>query len=133
MALPENIMAQLGGQQGTAGGLASFTTMLSENGGLQGLMAKMTGSGAGPEVQSWVGSGQNMPVSGDKVQQALEPDSLNKIARTAGTTPEKISEQVAQILPEVVDKATPEGQVPKQGEDPLTKGIDAIKSMFAKR
>lgn len=133
MGFFDSALSKLGGQQGEEGGLASLQKMLSANGGVQGLMAKLTSNGQAQQVQSWVGRGENKPVSGTQVQEALDTDSLNKMAREAGTTPEKVSENVAQILPEVVNKATPQGQVPPQGDDPLSKGIDAIKGMFAKK
>jgi uncharacterized protein YidB (DUF937 family) len=138
MGLLDNVMGKLGGQkgegeggQGGEGSLQALTKMLSANGGVQGLMAKMSSSGMGQQVQSWVGTGENKPVSGAQVSQALDTGSLNKMAQETGSTPEKVSEDVAKVLPEVVSKATPDGQVPKQGDDPLSKGVDAIKGMFA--
>jgi uncharacterized protein YidB (DUF937 family) len=138
MGLLDNVMGKLGGQkgegeggQGGEGSLQALTKMLSANGGVQGLMAKMSSSGMGQQVHSWIGTGENKPVSGAQVSQALDTDSLNKMAKETGSTPEKVSEDVAKVLPEVVNKATPDGQVPKQGDDPLSKGVDAIKGMFA--
>jgi uncharacterized protein YidB (DUF937 family) len=132
MGFLDSALSKLGGQQGEEGGLSSLTKMLKENGGLQGLMAKLSSNGQAQQVQSWVGTGENKPVSPAQVQEALDTDSLNKMAQEAGTTPEKVSENVAKILPEVVNKATPKGEVPPQGDDPLSKGIDAIKGIFAK-
>jgi uncharacterized protein YidB (DUF937 family) len=135
MGLLDNVMGKLGGQkgegEGEGGSLQALTKMLSANGGVQGLMAKMSSNGLGQQVQSWVGTGENKPVSGAQVSQALDTDSLNKMAQETGSTPEKVSDDVAKVLPEVVNKATPDGQVPKQGDDPLSKGVDAIKGMFA--
>jgi uncharacterized protein YidB (DUF937 family) len=139
MGLLDNVMGKLGGQKdgegagGSAGGLQALTKLLSANGGVQGLMAKMSSNGMGQQVQSWVGHGENKPVSGAQVSQALDTDSLSKMAQETGSTPEKVSEDVAKVLPEVVNKATPDGQVPKQGDDPLSKGVDALKGMFAHR
>ena len=139
MGLLDDIKDKIGGKPGQGGdtgqagdgGLQSLTKLLSANGGVQGIMAKLTSSGLGQQVQSWVGTGENKPVSGAQVSQALDTDSLNKMAQETGSTPEKVSDDVAKVLPEVVDKATPDGQVPKQGDDPLSKGVDAIKGMFA--
>jgi uncharacterized protein YidB (DUF937 family) len=139
MGLLDNVMGKLGGKQdaeggqGSEGSLQALTKLLSSNGGVQGLMAKMSSNGLGQQVQSWVGTGSNKPVDGAQVAQALDTDSLNKMAKETGTTPEQVSQHVAQVLPEVVDKATPDGQVPKQGDDPLSKGVDALKGMFAHR
>jgi uncharacterized protein YidB (DUF937 family) len=132
MGFFDDVLGKIGGQQGEEGGLSSVTRMLRDNGGLQGVMGKLTGSGLGRQVQSWVGDGQNQPISGSQVKDALDDDSLNKMAQQAGTTPDKVSDEVAKILPDMVDKATPQGQVPQQGQDPLSKGSDAIKNMFAR-
>ena len=141
MGLLDDIKDKIGGKPGQGGdtgqagdgGLQSLTKLLSANGGVQGIMAKLTSSGLGQQVQSWVGTGENKPVSGDQVAKALDTDSLNKMAQETGTTPQQASDEVAQALPEVVDKATPGGQVPQQGDDPLHKGMDAIKGMFARK
>jgi uncharacterized protein YidB (DUF937 family) len=137
MGLLDNVMGKLGGKkdgesgQGSDSSLQALTKMLSTNGGVQGLMTKMSSNGLGQQVQSWIGHGENKPVSGSQVSQALDTDSLNKMAQETGSTPEKVSDDVAKVLPEMVNKATPDGQVPKQGDDPLSKGVDAIKGMFA--
>lgn len=133
MGTLDSVMAKLGGDQGAQGGVSSLSKMLDANGGLQGLMSKLSSSGAAQQVQSWIGHGDNKPVSGAQVQHALDTESLNKMAQQAGTTPEQVSEHVAQVLPEMVDKATPQGEVPRQGDDPLSKGMDAIKGMFARK
>jgi uncharacterized protein YidB (DUF937 family) len=133
MGALDSVMGKLGGDKGAEGGMSSLNKMLDANGGLQGLMSKLSDSGAAQQVQSWIGHGENKPVSGAQVQQALDTDSLDKMAQQAGTTTEKVSEHVAQVLPEVVDKATPHGEMPQQGDDPLSKGIGAIKGMFGKK
>jgi uncharacterized protein YidB (DUF937 family) len=139
MGLLDNVMGKLGGKkdggagQEGEGSLQALTKMLSANGGVQGLMAKMSSNGLGQQVQSWIGTGENKPVSGAQVSQALDTDSLNKMAQETGSTPEKVSDDVAKVLPEVVNKATPDGQVPKQGDDPLSKGVDAIKGLLARK
>ncbi|HEU5418198.1 MAG TPA: YidB family protein [Streptosporangiaceae bacterium] len=132
MGFLDDVLGKIGGQQGQEGGLASISRLVSANGGLQGIMAKLTSNGQGEQVKSWVGTGDNEPVSGAEVRQALDDDSLSKAAQQAGTTPDKISEDVARVLPQVVSKATPQGQVPAQGDDPFAKGVSAIKSMLAR-
>jgi uncharacterized protein YidB (DUF937 family) len=131
MGFFDDVMAKIGGKDGQEGGLNSITKLLNENGGLQGVMAKLSSSGMGKQVQSWVGGGQNEPVSGSQVKEALSDSSIDQMAQQAGTTPDKVSDEVAKVLPEMVNKATPQGQVPQQSEDPFSKGVDAIKNMFA--
>jgi uncharacterized protein YidB (DUF937 family) len=66
-------------------------------------------------VHSWIGNGQNLPVSGADIKKAVNPQQLARVAQQQGVSPEQLCEQVAQVLPEIVDKATPNGQVPRQG------------------
>ena len=89
MGFLDDITAKLGGQEGQEGGLASLHKMLSSSGGLQGLTSKLTSSGLGQQVQSWVGTGENQPVSGAQVKQAMDPDQINSMAKQAGMTPER--------------------------------------------
>jgi len=133
MGFLDDVMGKMGGQQGQEGGLASITKLVSANGGLQGVMARLTSNGQGEQVRSWVGTGDNQPVTGAQVRQALDDDALNKVAQQAGTTPDKVSDDVARVLPQMVNKATPQGQVPAPGDDPFAQGVDAIKKMFAGR
>jgi uncharacterized protein YidB (DUF937 family) len=113
MALGD-ILNKLGGQQGAQGGLQAISKLFGGN-GLQGIMSKLQSNGMQQQAQSWVGTGQNMPVSGADIRQVVDPQQLAKMAEQQGMTQDQVSEQVAQALPSVVDKATPEGQVPKQG------------------
>jgi uncharacterized protein YidB (DUF937 family) len=124
----DQITAKLGGQQGQEGGLASLQKLFNSNGGLQGMTTKLTNSGLGKQVQSWVGTGQNQPVSGQQVQQAMDPGQLHAVAKQAGISDEEASEHVAQAMPEMVNQATPQGKIPEQ--DPFAKGMDSLKRML---
>ena len=128
MGFLDDISAKLGGQNGQEGGIASLQRMFSDNGGLHGMTSKLTNSGLGQQVQSWVGTGDNKPISGSQVQQAMDPNEIHQMAAKAGMSDEECSEQVAQALPEMVNKATPQGQMPDS--DPFSKGMDAVKRMF---
>ncbi|MCP3821962.1 YidB family protein [Streptomyces sp. A3M-1-3] len=110
-----------GGQSGGGGGnilgslLSAFTGGKSGGGGgnpLESLMGFLTKSGVGDQAQSWVGTGENKPVSGAQMKEALPDDTLQKVAQEAGVSPEQAADQIAQSLPKAVDKLTPQGQVP---------------------
>jgi uncharacterized protein YidB (DUF937 family) len=92
-----------GGGAGAAGGL----------GGLGGLVAKMQQSGLGDVVGSWVGTGQNMPVQPEQLGQALGQDTISSMAGQLGMNNNDLLGQLSQMLPQVVDKLTPQGQVPQ--------------------
>lgn len=127
MAL-NDILDKLGGKQGQQGGVESLQRMIRSSGGLQGITSKLSSNGLGQQVQSWVGHGQNQPVSGSHVQQAVDPQALHEMSRQSGMTPEETSEHVAKALPDAVDHATPEGKMPES--DPFEKGLDAVKRML---
>jgi uncharacterized protein YidB (DUF937 family) len=127
----DDILAMLGGQKGAAGGMSSVMKLFGGGGGeggLQGLVSGLSKNGLGDQVQSWVGSGQNQPVSAADVQAHVDPTVLNQVAEQAHMTPEQVSQNVAQVLPEMVNKATPQGQLP--AEDPFAKGLDKLQQMF---
>jgi uncharacterized protein YidB (DUF937 family) len=121
-----DILGKLGGQQGQQGGVAAISQLFGGN-GLQGIMSAMQSNGMGKHVQSWIGTGQNMPVSGSDVKNMVDPQKLSQMARQQGMTPDEMSDHVAQALPHLVDQATPNGQVPKQGS-----GMDALTGMLKK-
>jgi len=128
MGVLDDVAAKLGGQQGQDGGLASLQKLFSSNGGLKGMTSKLTNSGLGQQVQSWVGTGENKPVSGQQVQQVMDPGQVHAMARQAGMTDEECCEQVARAMPEMVNHATPQGKVPET--DPFAKGLDSLKKML---
>lgn len=114
-----------GGSSGGAGGGNILGSLLGalmgggsgQNGGnpLGGLMDMLTKSGLADQAKSWVGPGDNQPVSGAQIQQAVPDETLRKVAEQAGVTPEEAAEQIAQSLPQAVDKLTPTGELPQAG------------------
>jgi len=124
----EDILTKLGGQQGEQGGLNSIMKLFGGANGLQGLMSQLTQNGMAEQAQSWVQQGQNQTVSGEEIRQAMDPAVLNQIAQQADMTPEQASNTVAQVLPEMVNKVTPQGQLPT--EDPFSKGLGMLNQMF---
>jgi uncharacterized protein YidB (DUF937 family) len=94
--------AVLGGVLGTAAG----------SGGLEGLIDKFKGAGAEQQAQSWVSTGPNEPVDPQTVENALGSDAISKLAAESGATPDEVKATLANAIPQVVDKMTPEGSVP---------------------
>jgi len=125
-----DVTAKLGGHQGQDGGLASLQKLVSSSGGLQGLTSKLASSGLGQQVQSWVGHGQNQPVSGSQIQEAMDPAQVHAMAQQAGMSDEETCDHVAKALPDMVDQATPAGQMPAPQNDPFSKGKDAVKHLL---
>ena len=105
--------------------LAVVSGLLIQNGGLQGLLSKFTRAGHGDTVASWVGTGENQPISPDALQRVIGPDQVNAIATKLGVDPTQASELVAKFLPHVVDKLTPNGAF-----DPAADHSQTLSSML---
>jgi uncharacterized protein YidB (DUF937 family) len=127
MGYLNDMLAKLGGQGGQEGGLGALSKLFNSNGGMRGVTSKLSAGGMGQQVQSWIGHGKNEPVTGQQVQDALDTDSLNQLAQQTGQTPEQASAQVARVLPEMINQATPQGSMP--ADDPFSKGVGAMKNM----
>ncbi|MER7665958.1 YidB family protein [Streptomyces sp. NPDC096193] len=99
------LISALGNSNGAAGG--------SPLGGLIDMLAK---SGLADHAQSWVGTGDNQPVSGAQIAKAVPGATLQQVAQEAGVTPQQAADTIAEALPQAVDKLTPDGTVPPAGQ-----------------
>lgn len=86
------------------------------HGGLPGLLQSFQDKGLGGIVDSWVSTGQNMPISPDQLAQGLGRDKLGSLAQSLGMDQGDLSSKLSELLPNVVDKLTPGGQVPQGNE-----------------
>lgn len=130
MGLLDSVVGALaGGQSGGSNGLMDVVMQLINNqpGGLGGLVQSFQQGGLGEIVNSWVSTGQNLPVSAEQLQAVLGGGAMQDIAAKLGVSPEQASGSLADLLPQVVDKLTPNGQVPEGGGDLLAQGLDMLK------
>ena len=97
--------------------------MLQQNGGLQGILAKLQQAGYGQQAQSWVGTGPNLPIDPRILQQVLGQGQFGQIAQQLGISQEQATEGVAQMLPQVVDQMTPAGQIPENHGDLVNEAL----------
>ena len=115
MGLFDSVIGTMSGKTDEAGGANALIGMvgsiIQQNGGLQGLANKFSHSGASGAFASWVGTGQNQQISGNQIQQALGSEQVRALASKIGIDPEQASTLLAQYLPKVVDKLTPQGQI----------------------
>ena len=142
MGLLDTVIGALAGGQGGgqgAGGtqgalLNAVIGMLANSGqggagGLGDLIGKFTQSGMGDVVGSWVGHGENAPISGAQLTEVLGSDTIGNIAARLGMSHGEAAGQLAQMLPQVVDKLTPHGEAPAGGLG----GIGDILSQLSRR
>jgi uncharacterized protein YidB (DUF937 family) len=85
--------------------------LLAQSGGLQGLASKFAQSGQGNAFKSWVGMGENQPVSSNQIQNVLGSEQVSAIATRMGVDPAVASTFLAEYLPKIVDKLTPAGKI----------------------
>lgn len=116
-----NILGSLLGalMGGGAGGGAQAAG--GANNPLGGLLDMLTRSGLADQAQSWVGTGANQPVSADQIKEALPADTLQKVAQDAGVSPDKAADQIAQHLPQAVDRLSPNGSLPSGSLEDIIK------------
>jgi uncharacterized protein YidB (DUF937 family) len=107
-----------------SGLMTAVSGLISGSGGIGGLMQKFNGAGLGNLMQSWVGSGQNAPATAEHIEQVFGVDQLKALAEKTGIDPSQISAHIAQVLPQLVDKLTPQGQ-PVEG-DALHSGLASL-------
>ena len=120
---------------GTAqGGLFEQVIGLINNpeiGGLPGLISKFEKGGLGEIVSSWVGTGQNAPVSSEQVTSALGTEKIKEIAGKLGIADGQVSGGLASILPQIIDKLTPDGKIPEGSI--LEKSLSALAGKYLNR
>ena len=81
-------------------------------GGLNAIVAKLHQAGLGDEVSSWLGNGQNLPITAEQLQQVLGSDTVRQLAARYNIPVDQISQILAQQLPKAVDQASPDGKLP---------------------
>ena len=135
MGLLEDVMG-MAGMGGTgnalspqhAGALAAVLEYInsSQVGGISGLQQMFEQKGLGGVIASWIGTGQNLPISPDQLQNVLHSDALQNIVAKTGLDRTQVASLLSQALPHIVDQLTPNGQVPEpNAPSQLTKGLAA--------
>ncbi len=119
MGLLDSVMGAVMGQVQQQGGITGVLGELLANdgagGGLRGLVEKFNEAGLGEVVGSWIGKGDNLPVSAEQLKEVLGGDLLGKLAGQLGVDPAQASGQLADLLPGLVDQLTPQGVAPENG------------------
>ena len=130
MGVFDSLLQGLGGQGGSGGGAAlqqALSQMLEQGGaeGLEGLAKTFQSQGLGEIFSSWVSTGENKPIQPDQLQSALGQDTLQQLSGGAGMPLQAALPLLAQLLPVVIDKLTPQGQLP-QNNNLLQQGLQML-------
>jgi len=121
--------AGAGGGMGGAllGGLVMIALqMLQRNGGLGNVLGRLQEQGYGREADSWVSSGENVPVPGDVLAQIFGRDVIDRSAREMGISPEEAAGGLAKVFPEVVNEITPNGRIEPGSDDVVARAMEIL-------
>lgn len=129
--------AQGGGAAGQPGPLPELVLHWlndPQTGGLSGLMQRFEQQGLGAVLGSWISNGQNLPIDASQLQAVLGSDTLQRLAGPLGLDGAALSGQLAHWLPQIIDRLTPQGQMPQPGaagQDPLlAEGLSLLKGLL---
>jgi uncharacterized protein YidB (DUF937 family) len=114
-SLTDALGALLGSNVLTGGG-AGQTASTGSLGGLGGLLNKLEQSGLGDQTKSWVGTGQNQPVSPGQLGSALGPNIIKTLSQMTGVSEDQLTKQLSQGIPVIVNWMTPNGRLPTVAE-----------------
>ena len=131
-------MGILDGVKSALGGGGNQNDIISEimkliggqSGGLAGLVQLFTSKGMGDIISSWTGTGNNLPISSGQLTEVLGSDTIKNLASKLGMDSNSLTGQLSNLLPQVIDKLTPDGKVPEG--DILIKGMDLLGGLFSK-
>jgi uncharacterized protein YidB (DUF937 family) len=138
-----SILGQLAGARSTSGGgggglnPALLMTLLPvvlgflKGGGLEKILGGMKAQGLTAQADSWVGKGHNEPVTGAQVREAVGSGEVARIAQEAGVSEDEAAEGMAQLLPKLVDGASPDGQL--ESKDSIDGAFDQLLRSAAAR
>jgi uncharacterized protein YidB (DUF937 family) len=108
--------AQASAGQNTGAGSETDPSAGDVVGGLGGLLKQFQQNGFGDAINSWIGTGQNKAIPANQVSDALGPDIIDALSQHTGLPKDQISAILSQVLPNTVDKLTPEGRLPTRQE-----------------
>jgi uncharacterized protein YidB (DUF937 family) len=119
----------LAGRNQAQGGnllLQVVLSLLQQNGGLEAVLGKLRQGGLGQQADSWVSTGQNMNISPDQLQQIFGSSTISDLASQLGMPEDQAGSTMAQVLPEVINHLTPQGQVPENGDEEIAQGLSML-------
>lgn len=124
--LAGSVLGKLGGEQGNMAQVA--IDLFNQNGGVEGILQKFKDNGLAQQAASWVGTGENQPITPEQVASVLGEGAVADLAAKVGLTPEVISNKIAEHLPAIIDKLTPNGEVEGESGNLLNTVLSMLKA-----
>lgn len=117
MSLLDGLKSVVGAAAGQNGEMLTMVTQLIEkNGGVTGLLEKFNAAGLGDIAKSWIGNGQNLSISPEQIEKVLGSPQVQEFAAKFGLDTSKVTSMLAAGLPQIMDKLSPDGQMPAVGQ-----------------
>lgn len=130
MGLLDQLSGMLGGgQSGNQQLLQMALSLMQGNGGLQGMLKQFQQSGLGDLASSWVGNGPNQSLGLDQLRDVVGGEQLGRLAQANGLSEDQAASGLSELLPQLIDKITPDGQV-DTGDNALKQGLDILGKLF---
>jgi uncharacterized protein YidB (DUF937 family) len=134
MGLLDSAANMLGGNQQQAFNpharlLQSVLSLIADNGqngGLHGLVERFQEVGLGNVISSWIGTGENVPITPEQVHQALGEGHLQQISEETGLSEPEAANQLSEMLPQLVDTVTPAGHIPQGGVGSVSNLLERV-------
>lgn len=132
MDILNSVKSVLGGENKQNDLMSSIMFLVGgQSGGLNGLISQFKTKGLGNIISSWVGTDKNLPISSDQIKNVLGDDTIKSMSTKLGMDTNSLTEQLSKLMPQVIDKLTPEGKVPEG--DLMSKGMDLLGGLFGKK
>lgn len=131
MDILNTIQSALGGGDKKDDLMSSVMGLLGGQGGLQNLISQFGAKGLGDVIGSWVSTGKNLPISPEQLKGVLGDDTVKNIAAKLGIDSNALTSQLSNLLPDAVDKLTPDGKVPEG--DIMSQATDLLGGLFGKK
>ncbi|MEP7352760.1 MAG: YidB family protein [Acidobacteriota bacterium] len=96
--------------------MAIVQMLANQPGGIGGLVAQFQQSGLGDMIGSWISTGPNPPISHEQVTNVVGADQISELAKKMGVDPATATEHLSELLPQIIDKLSPQGTAP-EGND----------------
>lgn len=128
MGLLDNLLGTTlgGGMAGQSPLVAAALQLIQQQGGLPGIISKFEHGGMAEQAGSWVGTGANLPIGGGQLQEILGTGAIGQIAQQLGLSHSDTSAGLAQMLPQLIDHLTPNGQIPADHGEMLKQALSML-------
>lgn len=128
--LKAGLAAKLGGSGNLNNMLEQAMNLVNNpaTGGLAGLVETFKSKGLGDIMSSWIGTGENKLISPDQIKQALGSDKIQQLAEKVGISKDAASQHLSELLPQIIDKLTPDGKLPEAGR--IGEALNMLKTKF---